>query len=67
MEYYKGVGSNRIPWRLLGVDLTDGIDRYGISVYLATLPRIDCLSQGFPHPLGGEGLSGIAGEVPHYL
>ena len=59
--------NNRVLWRLLGVNLADGIDIYGIAVYPATLPRIASLSQGFAHPLGRELLSGIAGEVTHYL
>ena len=42
-------------------------DIHGIAVYPATLPRIACLSQGFAHPFGGERLSGIAGEIPHYF
>ena len=54
-------------WRLLGVNLTDGIDIYGIAVYPVALPCITGLSQGFTHPFGGERLSGIAGEIPHYL
>ena len=59
--------NNRVLWRLLGVNLADGIRIYGIAVYPATLSRIACLSQGFTHPFGGERLSGIAGEILHYL
>ena len=34
---------------MLGVNLTDGIDIYGIAIYPATLPRIGHLSQGFAY------------------
>ena len=54
-------------WWLLGVNLTDGIDIYGIAIYPATLPRIARPSQGFAHPFRREGLSGIAGEIPYNL
>ena len=54
-------------WWLLGVNLTDGIDIYGIAIYPATLPRIARLSQGFAHSFRREGLSGIAGEIPYNL
>ena len=66
MSIVKG-DSKRVLWRLLGMNLANSIDIYGIAVYPATLPCITSLSQGFAHPLGRELLSGIAGEIPHYL
>ena len=50
---------------MLGENLANGIHIYRIAIYPAAFSRIACLSQGFTHPLGGEGLSGIAGEITH--
>ena len=48
-------------WWLLGVNLTDGIDIYGIAIYPATLPRIARPSQGFAHPFGRLGEADVGG------